>query len=88
MGPEVQMTSDATTVAENRDFDIPALTAYAGSKGIGLFVYVNQRALVQQLDEILPLYKKWGIKGIKFGFVHVGNQHWSTWLHQCCKKMR
>lgn len=85
-GPEVQMSSDATTVAENRDFDIPALTAYAGSKGIGLFVYVNQRALVQQLDEILPLYKKWGIKGIKFGFVHVGNQHWSTWLHNAVKK--
>ena len=25
-------------------------------------VYVNQRALVQQLDTLLPLYKKWGLK--------------------------
>ncbi|NDV79163.1 glycoside hydrolase family 97 protein [Dysgonomonas sp. 511] len=85
-GPEMSMSSDATTVAENRDFDIPALTTYAASKGIGLMVYVNQRALVQQLDEILPLYKKWGIKGIKFGFVQIGNQHWSTWLHDAIKK--
>ncbi len=86
-GPEISMSSDATKVAENRDFDIPALTAYAASKGIGLMVYVNQRALVQQLDEILPLYKKWGgIKGIKFGFVQIGNQHWSTWLHDAVKK--
>ncbi len=85
-GPEMSMSSDATAVADNRDFDIPALTAYAASKGIGLMVYVNQRALVQQLDELLPLYKKWGIKGIKFGFVQIGNQHWSTWLHDAVKK--
>ncbi|ADY54278.1 Glycoside hydrolase 97 [Pseudopedobacter saltans DSM 12145] len=85
-GPEMKMESDATSVAENRNFDIPALTAYAAKKGIGLLVYVNQRALVQQLDELLPLYKKWGIKGIKFGFVQIGNQHWSTWLHDAIKK--
>lgn len=85
-GPEMSMRSDATTVAENRDFDIPALTAYAKKKGVGLMVYVNQRALVQQLDKILPLYKKWGIKGIKFGFVQIGNQYWSTWLHDAIKK--
>lgn len=85
-GPEMSMDSDAATVAGDRDFDIPALTAYATQKGIGLWVYVNQRALVQQLDEILPLYKKWGIKGIKFGFVQVGNQNWSTWLHEAVKK--
>lgn len=85
-GPEMKMSSDATTVSEERDFNIPALTAYAASKGIGLWVYVNQRALVRQLDEILPLYKKWGIKGIKFGFVQIGNQHWSSWLHDAIKK--
>lgn len=85
-GLEMSMDSDATTVADDKDFDIPALTAYAAKKGIGLWLYVNQHALVQQLDEILPLYKKWGIKGIKFGFVQVGNQNWSTWLHNAVKK--
>ena len=85
-GPEIKMSSDATTVSETKDFNIPELTAYAASKGIGLWVYVNQRALIQQLDTILPLYKKWGIKGIKFGFVQVGNQRWSTWLHEAVKK--
>jgi len=85
-GSEVLMSSDATSVADNRDLDMPKLISYAASKGIGVWVYVNQRALVQQLDELLPLYKKWGLKGIKFGFVLVGNQHWSTWLHDAiCK---
>jgi alpha-glucosidase len=85
-GSEVLMSSDATSVADNRDLDMPKLINYATSKGIGVWVYVNQRALVQQLDELLPLYKKWGLKGIKFGFVLVGNQHWSTWLHDAIRK--
>ena len=85
-GSEIKMSSDATTVSETKDFNIPELTAYAATKGIGLWVYVNQRALIQQLDSILPVYKKWGIKGIKFGFVQVGNQRWTTWLHEAVKK--
>jgi alpha-glucosidase len=85
-GPEIKKSSDATTVSETKDFNMPELASYASSKGIGLWVYVNQRALVQQLDSILPLYKKWGIKGIKFGFVQVGNQRWTTWLHEAVKK--
>lgn len=85
-GSEVLMSSEATTVAENRDFDMPELINYADSKGIGVWVYVNQRALLQQLDELLPLYKEWGIKGVKFGFVQIGNQHWSTWLHDAIRK--
>ena len=40
----------------------------------------------QQLDTLLPLYKKWGLKGIKFGFVQIGNQRWSTWLHDAVRK--
>ena len=85
-GSEVLVSSDATSVADNLDLDMPKLINYATSKGIGVWVYVNQRALVRQLDELLPLYKKWGLKGIKFGFVQVGNQHWSTWLHDAIRK--
>jgi alpha-glucosidase len=85
-GSEMKMSSQATKVSDTKDLNIPELTAYAATKGIGLWVYVNQRALIQQLDSILPLYKKWGIKGIKFGFVQVGNQCWTTWLHEAVKK--
>lgn len=85
-GPEMSMQSDATKVRQDKDIDFPSLTRYAANKGIGIFVYVNQRALYQQLDSILPLYKQWGIKGIKFGFVQIGNQQWSTWLHHAVKK--
>ena len=77
-GFEYDKASDATTVTldPRRNPQIDALNlkevvAYAKQHGIGVILYVNQRALQQQLDEILPLYKSWGISGIKFGFVQV-----------------
>lgn len=85
-GPEGRVESDARKVIETRDFTMPEVCQYARSKGVGVWVYVNQRALYRQLDELLPLYQQWGISGIKFGFVHVGNQKWSTWLHNAIEK--
>ena len=85
-GPEGKVESDARKVIETRDFTVPEICQYAQSKGVGVWVYVNQRALYRQLDELLPLYQQWGISGIKFGFVHVGNQQWSTWLHSAIEK--
>lgn len=85
-GPEGKVESDARKVIETRDFTMPEICAYARSKGIGVWVYVNQRALARQLDQLLPLYREWGIAGIKFGFVHIGSQQWSTWLHDAVAK--
>ncbi len=92
-GYEYDKESDATTVTldPKRNPNINALNLqeviqYAKSKDIGVIVYVNQRALQQQLDEILPLYKSWGVAGIKFGFVQVGSQVWTKWMHEAVKK--
>ena len=32
------------------------------------------------------MYQRWGIKGVKFGFVQVGSHRWSVWLHEAVKK--
>lgn len=90
-GNEMYEASDATTITldpkrSKGPFDIEAITSYAKEKGIGIILYVNRRALERQLDEILPLYKKWGIAGIKFGFVRVGDQEATAWLHSAIKK--
>ncbi len=85
-GSEWDDKADATTTVERFNLDFKKLCQYAQSKGIDVMVYVNRRALEKQLDEILPLYKEWGIKGIKFGFVNVGSQEWTTWLHEAIRK--
>jgi alpha-glucosidase len=85
-GPEMAMSSSALSPSPDRNFTIPELCDSARHHGIGVWLYVNQRALYQQLDSILPLYHRWGVSGIKFGFVQVGNQMWSTWLHRAVAK--
>lgn len=85
-GPEASVASRATRVSEERDFTIPDICQKAKEKGVGVWLYVNQRALSAQLDSILPLYKQWGVAGIKFGFVHIGSQHWTTWLHDAVRR--
>ncbi len=92
-GPEGSHLSDVTTVTldpgRNKDahsLDLPEVIAYAKSKGIGVVLYVNQRALYAQLDEMLETFKEWGVAGIKFGFVQVGSQYWTEWMHEAIKK--
>lgn len=90
-GAEEDTLSDATTVTvdparSKGPLDLPKVIEYANAKNVGILVYVNKKALHKQLDEILPLYKKWGIKGIKFGFVNVGDQYSTAWLHQAIRK--
>jgi alpha-glucosidase len=90
-GPEYDEASDATRVSVDPDrskgpLDLHQVIAYAASKNIGVILYVNRRALEKQLDQILPLYHSWGIKGIKYGFVNVGSQKWTAWLHEAVAK--
>lgn len=89
-GPENNPDSDATTITidparSKGPLDLHQVIEYASSKGVGILVYVNMKALHNQLDEILPLYKKWGIKGVKYGFVDVGDQYSTAWLHHAVR---
>lgn len=95
-GYEYDEESDATGVrvdprrlrkeAEYQGLDLQQVIAYAKSKGIGVWLYVNRRALERQLDEILPLFEQWGVAGVKYGFVNVHTQHWTRWLYNAVEK--
>ena len=90
-GPETDFNSDATFVSIDPKrykgpLDLEASIAYARQKGIGVILYINQRAMMEQLDILLPLFAKLGVSGIKYGFVEVGSQRWTKWLHECIRK--
>lgn len=90
-GPENNDLSDARAVnldpaRSKGPLDIKEVLDYARSKDIGILLYVNRRALERQIDELLPLYRDWGIAGIKFGFVRVGTQDATAWLHESIMK--
>ncbi|WP_289039967.1 glycoside hydrolase family 97 protein [uncultured Zobellia sp.] len=90
-GNEMYDSSDATTITvdPNRSkgpLDLKAVIDYGKTKNIGIILYVNRRALEKQLDEVLELFQSWGVAGIKFGFVRVGGQDATAWLHEAIKK--
>lgn len=66
--------------------DLPAAIRYAKEKGIGVFLYLDKIAVERYADELFPLYEKWGVKGIKPGFVSTGNQEWQEWIEGMVKK--
>ncbi|GAB3573442.1 glycoside hydrolase family 97 protein [Spirosoma luteolum] len=83
-GPAFTFNSDARQVVA--PIDMPQVIAYGKSKNVGVILYVNLQALYKQMDELFPLYKKWGVKGVKFGFVEVGSHRWMTWLTEAKRK--
>ena len=90
-GSEYSDESDARTITvdpkrSHGPLDLHQVIRYAKERNIGIILYINRRALERQLDDVLPLYQKWGIKGLKYGFVQVGSQRWTTWLHEAVRK--
>ena len=90
-GKEFTTEADASTVTVDPDrstgpLDMEEVVNYGKEKGIDILVYVNKNQLEKQLDEILPLYEDWGLKGIKYGFVRTGDQKWTSWMHEAVRK--
>ncbi|WP_303318317.1 glycoside hydrolase family 97 N-terminal domain-containing protein [Flavivirga abyssicola] len=90
-GNEYDDASDATTITidprrSKGPLDLLGVIKYAKSKNIGVVLYVNRRAMEKQLDDILPLLSSWGVSGVKYGFVNVGPQKWTSWLHDAVRK--
>ena len=70
---------DATKVVAK--LDMPHVVAYGKEKGVGIWLYVNQHALMKQARELFPLLHEWGVVGVKSGFVQYASHRWATWLH-------
>ena len=89
-GDEWSPKSDATRVnvdpkRSKGPLDLPEIIRYAKSKDVGVILYVNGVAMEKQLDVILPLYRKWGVKGLKYGFVPVGDQRSTAFISRAIR---
>lgn len=75
---------DATKVVNK--VDMQRVINYGKEKGVGIWLYVNQHALMKQMDELFPLLRQWGVVGVKSGFVQYASHRWATWLHDMVRK--
>jgi alpha-glucosidase len=54
--------------------DMPALVEYARDRGVGLLLWAHWRHVEPRMDEVLDIYKNWGIKGVKVDFMERDDQ--------------
>lgn len=67
--------------------DMKTLVDYAAEQDpeVGLVLYINYVLLKPNIDRILPTYKEWGIKGLKFGFVRAYTQSEIKFVHDAVR---
>lgn len=75
---------DATQVVDK--VDMQRVVDYGREKGVGVWLYVNQHALMKQMDELFPLLSSWGVAGVKSGFVQYASHRWAVWLHDMVRR--
>lgn len=78
-GREDARYGDATTVRA-RNLNLPEVIRYGRRKGVGVILYVDYRQMHKQSDILFSLYKNWGIKAVKIGFVAVDSQAATAWV--------
>ena len=84
-GPERNEKSDPVTA--EHEVDMPKIARHAKEKGVGIWLYLNNIALKKfDMDRTFSQYQKWGIAGIKHGFLSGGRQDRNAFSVQVLEK--
>jgi len=59
---------------EASGINVSELCSYAGSKNVGVILWVVWKTFYDQIDQAYDLYEKWGVKGIKVDFMQRDDQ--------------
>lgn len=78
-------TDDSDATVAIPALDMPRIIAAAKAKGLGMILYVDRAPAMRQRDAILDLYQRWGVAGIKFGFVWEGRQADNDFIYDLVK---
>ncbi|MFN0200757.1 MAG: glycoside hydrolase family 97 protein [Bacteroidia bacterium] len=76
-------TNDVTKVIP--DINMTELCLYAKSKNVGIILWVTWLGLDKRMNEVLNLYKTWGIKGVKVDFMQRDDQEMVNFYERVAK---
>ena len=80
----IERFKDAYTLV---DLDIQELINYGKSKDVGISLYIESGSTLpsQDMEKLFATYKKWGVAGLKPGFVKYGRQENTAWIRKMVK---
>lgn len=78
-------SKDDITVMQG-NVNIPEVAAYAKTKGVKVFIWIDGTRTWQQMDEAFPLYEKWGVAGVKVDFILRDDQAGIDFYYRVARK--
>lgn len=76
---------DADVTRPRPGFPMAELVKYARSKGVGIRVWVNQKALKGHVQAAFTQYEKWGLSGVMVDFLNQNDQETVNFIEQVLK---
>lgn len=68
------------------EIDVPELCRYAGSRNVGVILWVVWKTFQDKMDEAVALYEKWGVKGVKVDFMQRDDQKVVNFYYEAARK--
>jgi alpha-glucosidase len=65
-------THDLTKM--NGKIDVPELVHYAAAKHVQVWIWCWADSVMKQMDEVFPLFERWGVAGVKIDFIDRDDQ--------------
>ncbi len=80
-------TPEAIITKPAEQLDMPAILAYAKQKGVDIWLWLRCEDANQndQYVEAFPLFREWGVKGVKIDFMDRDDQDMVNWYHRICQ---
>lgn len=69
----------------NGSVDIPEIVRYAAAKNVKVWIWANWAAVDRQMEEAFPLFRKWGIAGVKIDFMSRDDQQMIGFYYRVAK---
>ncbi|MCP5114133.1 MAG: glycoside hydrolase family 97 protein, partial [bacterium] len=64
----------------------PKIIDYGKSKGIGTWLWLHWTGVDRHMNEMFPLFEKWGAVGLKIDFMNRDDQWMVNWYHRVLNK--
>ncbi|MBR5150379.1 MAG: glycoside hydrolase family 97 catalytic domain-containing protein, partial [Bacteroidaceae bacterium] len=68
------------------EMDLAELIRYGKEKNVGIILWMTWLGLEEKMDEALPKFKEWGVKGLKIDFMQRDDQWMVDWYYSTAKR--
>jgi alpha-glucosidase len=78
--------SGADLTHTSANINMPEILEHAKAKNVRIWLWAHWTDINRQMDEVFPLFEKWGIAGVKIDFMDRNDQWMVNWYRRVVKK--